>query len=328
MRIEAMTPTTLLVMEDPKAAYLAPLRRLPTSLNVDVVISNQLDVLAAEAPQADAILLAGDPNLLRAVFPAATRLRWLQTLSAGVESVLFPELVSSPVVMTNARGVFKSSLAEFVIASALYFAKDFRRMVRNQEEGTWDRFDVDELRGKVMGIVGYGATGQACAELARPFGMSILGLRRRPELCQGDPLLDKVLGPNGLMELLKESDYVVIAAPATAETRHLIGEAELKAMKPSSVLINVGRGWSIDEAALVRALESGSIRGAALDVFALEPLPPGHRFYSLKNLLLSPHIADHVADWESLSLTFFLQNLERFVQGQVLENIVDKGAGY
>jgi phosphoglycerate dehydrogenase-like enzyme len=321
-----MTPTSLLVIDDPQAAYLAPLRRLPPYLNV--VISDRLDILQAEAPKAEAMLLSGDPDLLRAIFSAATRLRWLQTLSAGIESVLFPALISSPVVMTNARGVFKSSLAEFVIASALYFAKDFRRMVRNQEDGAWDRFDVEELRGKVMGIVGYGATGQACAELARPFGMTIVGLRRRPELSQGDALPHKVLAPDGLMELLKESDYVVIAAPATAETRHLIGEAELKAMKPQSVLINVGRGWSIDEEALASALESDRIRGAALDVFTMEPLPPGHPFYYLKNLLLSPHIADHVADWQSLSVQFFLQNLERFMAGLPLENIVDKNAGY
>ena len=116
-----MTPTNVLVIDDPKADFLAPLRQLPPSLNV--VISDQLEVLQAEAPKADAALLSGDPNLLRALFPAATRLRWLQTLSAGIEDILFPELIASPVVMTNARGVFKSSLAEFVIASALYFAK-------------------------------------------------------------------------------------------------------------------------------------------------------------------------------------------------------------
>ena len=321
-----MTPTNVLVIDNPKAEFLAPLRQLPPSLNV--VISDQLEVLRAEAPKADAALLSGDPKLLRAIFPAATRLRWLQTLSAGIEDVLFPELISSPVVMTNARGVFKSSLAEFVVASALYFAKDFRRMVRNQEDGAWDRFDVDELRGKVMGIVGYGATGQACAELAKPFGMRILGLRRRPELSQSDPLLDKVLGPSGLMELLKASDYVVVAAPATADTQHLIGEDELKAMKPRAVVINVGRGWSIDEAALVGALESEQILGAALDVFAMEPLPAGHPFFFLKNLLLSPHIADHTADWQSLSVQSFMKNLERFLAGQPLENIVDKSAGY
>ncbi len=120
----------------------------------------------------------------------------------------------------------------------------------------------------------------------------------------------------------------MLAAPATRQTRKLIGEAEINAMKREAVLINVGRGWSIDEAALVRALEGNRIRGAALDVFETEPLPAGHAFYGLDNLLLSPHIADHTPDWQALSLQFFLENLERFVKGQPLENIVDKHAGY
>ena len=121
---------------------------------------------------------------------------------------------------------------------------------------------------------------------------------------------------------------MVIATPATAETRNLLGEAELSTMKPGAVLINVGRGSAIDEAALGKALQGDRLRGAALDVFALEPLPPGHPFYYLKNLLLSPHIADHIANWESLSIQSFLENLNRFVADQPLENVVEKCAGY
>lgn len=321
-----MTETTVLVIDNPQGSYLDPLRRLPESLHV--TISDQLDVLQDVAPKADVIMIAGDPKLLEAVFPMATRLRWLHSFSAGVEAYLIPEVVRSPVVMTNARGVFKDSLAEFVITSALYFAKDLRRMLRNQEAGVWERYDVEVIGGKVMGIVGYGETGRACAKLARPFGMTLIGLRRRPELSEGDPLLDRVFGAHRLLELLALSDYIVLAAPATRDTRKLIGESEINAMKREAVVINVGRGWSIDEAALVRALEENRIRGAALDVFETEPLPAGHPFYRLKNLLLSAHIADHTPDWQALSLGFFLENLDRFVKGEPLENIVDKYAGY
>ena len=321
-----MTPTTVLVIENPASPHLAPLWRQPES--VRFIVSDQLEDLEAAAPQADVVMVAGDPQLLRAVFRKAPRLRWVHSFAAGVESYLFPELVESPVVMTNARGVFKESLAEFVMASALYFAKDLRRMLRNQEAGVWERYDVEEIGGKVMGIVGYGATGRACAQLARPFGMTLIGLRRRPERSQGDPLLDRIFGTDRLLELLALSDYVVLAAPATPATRKLIGEPEINAMKREAVLINVGRGWSVDEAALVHALEAGRIRGAALDVFETEPLPAGHAFYRLKNLLLSPHIADHTPDWQALSLLFFLENLDRFLRGQPLENIVDKHAGY
>jgi phosphoglycerate dehydrogenase-like enzyme len=321
-----MTQTTVLVIENPASAHLEPLRRPPES--VRFIVSDQLGVLEDAAPQADVIMVAGDPSLLCAVFPKAARLRWLHSFSAGVESYLFPELVESPVLMTNARGVFKKSLAEFVMTSALYFAKDLRRMLRNQDTGVWERYDVEEIGGKVMGIVGYGETGRACAQLARPFGMTLIGLRRRPELSQGDPLLDRVFGADRLLELLGVSDYVVLAAPATPATCKLIGEPEINAMKREAVLINVGRGWSVDEAALVRALEANRIRGAALDVFETEPLPAGHAFYRVKNLLLSPHLADHTPDWQALSLRFFLENLDRFLKGQPLENIVDKHAGY
>jgi phosphoglycerate dehydrogenase-like enzyme len=321
-----MAEPIVLVIDNPQNDYLAPLRRPSESLKV--VISEQLNVLQEVAPEAEVIMIVGDPALLRAIFPRAARLRWLHSFSAGVEAVLFPELVASPVVLTNARGVYKSALAEFVIASALYFAKDLPRMLRNREAGLWDRYDVAELRGKSMGIVGYGETGRACAELARPFGMTLYGLRRRPELSQGDPLLTRVFGADGLLELLALCDYVVLAAPSTSATRRLIGEREIAAMKRHAVLINVGRGSSLDEAALIRALAGDRIRGAALDVFEAEPLPAGHAFWGVKNLLLSPHIADHTPRWQGLSVQFFLKNLQRFVQGLPLHNVVDKHAGY
>jgi phosphoglycerate dehydrogenase-like enzyme len=321
-----MTKATVLVIDNPKCDYLEPLRRLPESLNI--IISDQLEVLQGAAPEADVIMIAEYPMLLRAVFPHAGRLRWVHSFSAGVETFLFPELVSSPVVMTNARGVFKKSLAEFVITSALFFAKNMRHMLRIQEAGLWEPYDMEEIRGKVMGIVGYGETGRACAELARPFGMTIFGLRRRPTLSPGAPLLDRVFGMDALLDMLALSDYVVLAVPATRETHKLIGEPEIRAMKPQAVLINVGRGWSLDEAALIRALEENRIRGAALDVVETEPLPAGHPLYRAKNLLLSPHTADHVPGWQALSMQFFLDNLQRFVEGLPLQNLVDKQAGY
>jgi phosphoglycerate dehydrogenase-like enzyme len=323
---KTLTKTTVLVIDNPQADYLTPLRQLPESLNI--IVSDQLEVLQDAAPEADVIMIVDDPMLLQAVFPKAARLQWLHSFYAGLESALFPELVESPVVMTNAQGVFKKSLAEFVMTSALYFAKDLRRMLRNQEAGVWEQYDVEELQGRVMGIIGYGGIGRACAELARPFGMSILGLRRRPQLSQADPLLDRIFSPEGLSEVLALSDYVVLTAPATAATRKLIGEPEIQAMKRHAVLINVGRGWSVDEAAMIRALKGDRIRGAALDVFETEPLPACHPFYGLKNLLLSPHSADHTLGWRGLAIQCFMENLRRFAEGLPLQNIVDKRAGY
>ncbi len=325
--LNGMTPLKLVVIDNPGASHLKVLDTLPSSIGV--VVSNQLDALRESVLDAD-IILNGIPDghLLRDIFSRATRLRWVHSLSDGVEKILFPDLVASPAVLTNARGVFKRSLAEFVIAAVLSFAKDFRRVIRNQQAGVWQPLEMEEAHGKVMGIVGYGETGRACAERARALGMKILGLRRRPELSRGDPWLEAVLGPHELHRLLAQSDYVVLAAPATPQTRRLIGKAEFAAMKPSAVLINVGRGSSVDERALIRALEHGQLRGAALDVYETEPLPAGHRFYRLENVLLSPHCADHTPGFAELDMEFFLQNLQRFLNSGPLENVVDKQAGY
>ncbi len=322
-----MTPIKLVVIDKPGSSHLKVLDTLPPS--VALIVSNQGAVLREAVQEADVILNGiPDGHLLRDIFAYAARLRWVHSLSDGVEKILFPELVASPVVLTNARGLFKRSLAEFVIGAVLYFAKDFRRLIRNQQAGVWQQFEMEEAHGKVMGIVGYGETGQACAERARSLGMKILGLRRRPELSRRDPYLAAVLGPNEVHGLLAQSDYVVLAAPATPQTRRLIGKAEFAVMKASAVFINVGRGSSVDEAAMIEALENGRLRGAGLDVYETAPLPSDHPFYRLENVLLSPHCADHTPSFYEMDVEFFTQNLQRFLNGEPLGNIVDKQAGY
>jgi phosphoglycerate dehydrogenase-like enzyme len=201
-------------------------------------------------------------------------------------------------------------------------------MLRSQEAGKWDPFDVEMLEGSVLGIVGYGDIGRAVAERARAFGVRIFALRRRPELCKGDPLIERAFPNEQLHEMLAASDHIAVALPLTPETRGLIGAPELAVMKPSAVLINVGRGPAIDEPALVRALEEKRIRGAALDVFDQEPLPEGHPFYRLENVLLSPHCADHTAGWLDRSMELFLENFVRFHNGEPLKNVVNKQLGY
>jgi phosphoglycerate dehydrogenase-like enzyme len=280
----------------------------------------------AEAEVAFVGLGAG--GVLRELWPRAERLRWVHSLAAGVEGLLFPELVESPVVLTNARGVFRRSLAEFAIAAAMFFAKDLRRMVRSQQAGVWDPFDIEELHGRTMGIVGYGEIGRATAEKARALGMEVLALRRRPDLCAYDPLVAESFAPERRLEFISRCDYLVVAAALTPQTRAMIGAAEIAAMKPGAVIVNIGRGPVVDEAALVAALTARRIRGAALDVFEVEPLPAGHPFYSLENVLLSPHCADHTSDWLEMAVQFFIDNFPRFVRGEPLLNVVDKRHGY
>jgi phosphoglycerate dehydrogenase-like enzyme len=248
--------------------------------------------------------------------------------SAGLDGVLFPELATSPVPLTNARGVFSEILGEFAIGAIFFFAKDLRRMVRSQMAGIWDEFDTVEIRGQSVGIVGYGDIGRAVAGRAHALGMKVLALRRRPELARVDPCVTQMFGADRKLEMLARSDYVVAAAPLTPETRGMIGQPEFDAMKSTAVVINIGRGPVVEEAALVRALASNRIRGAALDVFDKEPLPGGHPFFQLENVLLSPHAADHTPDWKERTMRLFIENFERFRRGEPLLNVVDKKLGY
>ncbi len=318
---------TLLVLAHPNDRELALLERLPG--DVRVVAGDTIEAFADAAPEADAVLSWwGSRELLEQVLARAPRLRWVHSASAGVDTLLFPALVASPVTLTNARGAFSFSLAEFTLAAMLYFAKDLKRMIRSQSEGRWDQFDVQVLDGHALGIVGYGDIGRAVARLAKGFGMRVFALRRRPELCASDPLVDRAWSPRELHAMLGECDYVACAAPLTPATRGLLGEREFAAMKRDAVLINVGRGAVVDEAALACALAERRIRGAALDVFETEPLPAGHPFWRLDNLLLSPHCADHHAGWRARSVELFLANFERFRKGEPLANVVDKRQGY
>jgi phosphoglycerate dehydrogenase-like enzyme len=283
----------------------------------------------AGAPPADAIFVCSvGRKLVEPVLGLSPGARWIHSRSAGVEHLMFPALIDHKAPLTNARGVYSASLGEFVMAAVLFFAKDFPRMRRSQAARVWDPFDVDWARGKTLGIVGYGDIGRAAAERARAFGMRILATRRNLDAVKRDPLVDEAVPLEARADLFARADYVVVATPLTAQTRGLVGVAEIGAMKPSGVLINVGRGPVIDEEALVAALREGRIRGAALDVFTTEPLPADHPFYAFENVLLSPHCADNTPGWLESSMRFFLENLDHFRAGRPLMNLVDKGQGY
>jgi phosphoglycerate dehydrogenase-like enzyme len=322
-----MSSLTLLVIADPAALFLKPLSRLQQ--DIQIVVSHDPEKLKSLAADADAILFADfDGDLLADVLPLASRVRWIHCLWTGVEMILKPKIVAHPAPLTNGRGVFRWPLADWVIAAMLFFAFDLGRVIRQQEQGMWKPFISTSLMGRVLGIVGFGSIGAAAAARARVFGMKIAALRRRPELFESDSPPDQTYGPGQLKELMAASDYILVVTPLTAETRGMIGEAEIAAMKPSAVIINIGRGPVIVEAALVRALEAGRIRGAALDVFNTEPLPSEHPFWRMPNVLLSPHTADRVEGFLDPAFESFVENLDRFRKGEPLANVVDKHAGY
>ena len=310
-----MNDNPLFVLTSPgdrNIPFLAELRQMAT-----IVVGDSGRDFANAAVHAEIVLnWSGSLALLREVFLMSRRVRWIHSRSAGLEQTLFPELIESEVIVTNGSGVFSPSLGEFALAAILYFAKDFRRMIRNQMAGVWEPFDVTMVSGQTLGIVGYGSIGRAVAARARALEMNVLGLRRVPQAPTEDSLIDQVYESEQILEMLPRCDYVVVTVPLTEQTRGVIGDDEFAVMKKNAVVINVGRGPTIDERAMTKALLQRRIRGAALDVFDQEPLPQGHPFYSLENVLLSPHCADHTPDWLDNAMRFFLEQLERFRRGR------------
>ncbi|HEY1758047.1 MAG TPA: D-2-hydroxyacid dehydrogenase [Bryobacteraceae bacterium] len=320
-----MSAPTLLVIADPSAPFLLPLERIAG--RVRLIITDDPAAASQTAPDADVILYAATKAaLLATILPLAVRARWIHSLWTGVEGILTPQMLEHPAPLTNGRGAFRWPLADWVMAAMLYFSFDLGRVIRQQQAGVWQQFVSSMLEGKTLGIVGYGSIGSAAASRAKGFGMKIAALRRSDR--QNGALVDVAYTRERLNDLIAASDYLLLATPVTAETRGMIGAAEIAAMKPSAVLINVGRGPVVDEAALIQALDLGKIRGAALDVFTVEPLPAGHPFYRMTNVLVSPHTADRVEGFLGPPVEAFLENMERFLKGEPLENVVDKHAGY
>jgi phosphoglycerate dehydrogenase-like enzyme len=323
-----MNKVSILVLSEPDAPQLSMLDGLSEPANV--IVGNTAHAFETAAADAEVIFnWSGSLSLIREVFLMSPRVRWVHSRSAGLERTLFPELVASDVVMTNGSGVFSPSLGEFALAAILYFAKDFRRMIRNQMAGVWEAFDVLPISGKTVGIVGYGDIGRAIAARARPLGMDVVAIKRHVSRhTSSDPLMNEIYAPEERIAVLARCDYIVVAAPLNAETRGLIGAAEFAAMKRDAVIINVGRGPVIEESAMIKALSEHTIKGAALDVFDEEPLPKGHPFYEMENVLLCPHCADHTPDWLDNAMRFFVDQFNRFRNGETLLNVVNKKLGY
>ena len=323
-----MADLTVLFICPPASRFLTALKALAPE--VKIVVGHTPEAFSKEVrAEANVVLFTGSLGpVLQSIYPDLRHIEWLHCLSAGLDGVLTPEMVQIPIPLTNSRGVYARSLSEFALAGMLYFAKNLNRMRHAQRAHNWEPFDIEELHGMVLGVVGYGEIGRRTAERAKPFGMEVHILRRRPELAAGDPLVDRVYSNDEIEPLLAASDYLLVSAPLTDETRGMLGAPQLARMKSSAVLINLGRGPVVVETALVDALRQEKIRGAVLDVFDEEPLPAGHPFYALDNVLLSPHCADHTATWMEEAMQLFIENLALFRAGKLLKNITDKRSGY
>jgi D-2-hydroxyacid dehydrogenase (NADP+) len=281
-----------------------------------------LNTLLAEAEIIYGLLLPND------LLSRAPKLKWVQTISAGVNRFVGTDVWNSPVILTSVSGIHATPIGEFVLGFMLMFAKQAPLFIRSQLKHEWRRLMPTVLRDKTVGIVGLGHIGREVARLAKAFGMKVIATRRSAGPSSRARNVDTLIPVRQLKQLLGESDYVVVSTPLTPETNGLIGEAELKAMKSSAYIINIGRGDIIDEAALVRALDSGKIAGAGLDVTTTEPLPPDSPLWDRDNVIISPHISGGMEDYMQRATDLFCENLKRYLDGKRLINIVDKKRGY
>jgi len=276
---------------------------------------------------ADAEIIYG-LRLPRDVVRRAPKLKWVQVMSAGVERFLDSDFRKSPVILTNVSGIHATPIGEFVMEQMLMFAKGAHRCFELKQKKEWRRFTPSVLRGKTVGIVGLGSIGREVARLSKAFGMRVIATRRSARRVTRARNVDRMVPREQLPELLAESDFVVIALPYTRETEGFLGETELRTMKPSAYLINIGRGRIIDEDALVCALSENRIAGAGLDVFATEPLPRDSQLWELPNVLFSPHVSGGMEDYNVHATELFCKNLRRYLEGSRLFNVVGKRRGY
>lgn len=280
------------------------------------------------------VIFASHPNArepLAKLLQEIPTIQWIHSRSAGIDFITSQELSSCEALVTNAKGCFSSTLAEYTMMAISYFAKDLPRLLKQKDNKNWEKYCVEEIRGKTLGIIGYGDIGRAAGKLAKAYGMKVKALRRHPENSKDDPVCDEVYSNDrkSLCKLMSESDYILCAAPLTPETKGLLDEEAFSNAKQNSVFINVGRGPIVVEDALIHCLKNGQLKGAALDVFAVEPLPKESELWTLENVLVSPHNMDMTATFMHEATDFFIEeNLPRFLRNEPLLNIVDKVAGY
>lgn len=291
----------------------------------------------------------GDEEIFYGLMPPRNlskvpHLKWVQLHSAGIDHLKGHPIMQSNIIMTTASGIHAIPMGEYAIMTMLALARKLPLIIRTQGQGEWPKkraeFRGSELRGKTLGVVGYGSIGREAARIAKQgFDMRILALTRSGRKEDegyvqenvGDPegkIPDAWFHPEELLSQLQQSDFVLITTPLTKETRKMIGEAQLKAMKHDAYIINVARGEIIDEKALVQALKEHWIAGAGLDVFATEPLPASSELWSLENALIGPHISGATPNYNDRAVDLFAENLKRYLDGESLLNLVDKTREY
>ncbi len=303
------------------------------------VTEDQIDAIKQVVPEAEISLareeqdiakLMPDSNIIWGsrfvpeLLPQCKQLAFIQVSSAGVDRLISPELLAHPAQLINARGIHGTTIAEHVFMLMLALARQLPDLHNAQAKREWTRVSPVLLSGKTMVIVGYGSIGRAIAKRAKAFHMRIIGLKRRVTT---DEWADEIWTTSRLNEAIALADYLVLATPLTEETHHLIGDEQLTLMKDTATLINIARGPVVDEQALIAALKRDTIK-AGLDVFEQEPLPADSELWNMPNVLVTPHNAGDMPNYDDQVMSIFLENLRRYKKGEQLINLVDKQLGY
>jgi phosphoglycerate dehydrogenase-like enzyme len=335
LNVLVITPSFDKQLPHAEAEILRRIRAVSPGINVkdaSTLVFAEFQGGESEKEKLDALL--ADTEVIFGFVPPkniiarAPKLKWMQAVSAGVDRHQGTEIWKSHVIMTGVSGIHATPIGEYVLEFMLMLAKNAPLSFKMMQTRNWQRYMVRTLRGKTVGIIGLGHIGREVARLAKAFGMRVIATRRSIKRAGKARNVDLLLPRDRLKELLKASDYVALTLPLTPETRHIIGEAELKAMKSTSYIINIGRGGLIDQEALIKALDARQIAGAGLDVVTPEPLPKESRLWDFDNVILSPHVSGGMEDYMLHATELFCDNLKRYLEGRKLRNVIDKKKGY
>ena len=291
------------------------------------IVSTDMDHVAELIGDAE-ILVAWGMNNIQPFYSQAGKLRWIHALTAGVESLIFPETQSSSVLISNSKGIHGIPMAEHVLGLMLSFSRRLNLFHRQQSQHLWKRPAIEELHeinGKTLAIVGLGAIGHEIAKKAKAMDMHVIAAKR--EMTQ-EPFVDRLYRPEQLLEMLSQADFVVVTLPLTDATKNLFGREQFAAMKPTAHFINVSRGGVVQEDELVAALKANTIAGAGLDVFVQEPLPESSPFWDLPNVIVTPHLSAISPVYLDRALQLFAKNLAHYLEGSPLPTLIDKERGY
>jgi phosphoglycerate dehydrogenase-like enzyme len=286
---------------------------------LEVVVATEEDQELEEI--ADADIFFG--RIPQSVFIAGKNLKWVQVFGAGVETQFFPEMVQSDVILASTSGAYNQTMADQAFALILGISRGIAMFERKRLKKQWGRTkSLRQLAGQTLGIIGLGNIGGEIARRGKAFGMKVIAADIKDMECPA--FVDQLCRLDNMDEVLKNADYLVIIVPLTDKTRGMIGDAEIKKMKPTAHLINIGRGPLVNEPALINALKTGIIAGAGLDVFMNEPLPPESEFWDMENVVMTPHIGGLSPETRAISFEIFLENFRRFINGEPLRSVIDK----